>query len=338
MRGRNRSSSGHGDERLENVALYHFVWDVPDLGYSWREDLAACPGIYDEGEPPFLVVNAGTGWRHRPMEEWPLLYTAFAALDGLPESILAFASKYGWLGVGVDIAPPAGGQLDLGEPLARWDTEIGKLRTAARVWDWLQAGDAGKLGQHIVWPNADQVRLIHGFIGDRRIRAGDVKTYDRHRSQVLTMAEAAKATPGKMGRLDYERIAGRGMNSHEEEFRKWHLGEVVRPAQLWLVQTVNKVLAEHVSPAILLSRDSGKEYEVRPFVRPHNLLGAMWLQLSQDVSGRRRLRRCEECGGWMDVTECRKSKRMHDSCSARLRKQRYRARKRQEGDGQASPP
>ncbi len=58
--------------------------------------------------------------------------------------------------------------------------------------------------------------------------------------------------------------------------------------------------------------------------RPIHLRSAFWLQLSNIVTGARKLKRCEICQEFMDVTGNKTSKRVHQQCSLRERMRRYR--------------
>src|ERR1700733_10551681 len=61
----------------------------------------------------------------------------------------------------------------------------------------------------------------------------------------------------------------------------------------------------------------GESIKLVPSIRATSLIAALWLQFSEYVSGSRRIRRCEECKQFMDVTECVRpgAKRVHDRCS-----------------------
>jgi hypothetical protein len=65
-----------------------------------------------------------------------------------------------------------------------------------------------------------------------------------------------------------------------------------------------------------------------------NLSKTLWLQAAGAVAGQRKVKKCEapDCGRYMDVTSSSRpgGRRMHESCSERLKKQRYRKKKRRQ--------
>jgi hypothetical protein len=100
--------------------------------------------------------------------------------------------------------------------------------------------------------------------------------------------------------------------------------------QLRLQDRINAKLRRYPPELRLLKNQKGN---LERFVVPESLLGAMWLQLSEVVSGQKRFRRCDVCGLWCEVTHKRRNWRMHPECSDRARSARYRERLRS-GQGQ----
>jgi len=84
----------------------------------------------------------------------------------------------------------------------------------------------------------------------------------------------------------------------------------------------------HVFYAFRLSGEA-----VVPEVRPVGLLAAAWLGFGEVVSGQRRIRPCEVCGQWMDITDTARptAKRMHERCAHARRVRRWRQAKRERG-------
>ena len=62
---------------------------------------------------------------------------------------------------------------------------------------------------------------------------------------------------------------------------RWEPGDIVRPAKLFIAQEVNRHLREHVSPQLLFDRSN----ELRPYIRPFTLLGAIWFQMYEAFTG-----------------------------------------------------
>jgi hypothetical protein len=119
-------------------------------------------------------------------------------------------------------------------------------------------------------------------------------------------------------------IADRDKRIRPEAFQQWKSGDLEGPARLHLLSTVNKTLKGEASPQLVISGAG-----IEPRTVPHNLLGAIWLQLFDLIHGSKRARRCSFCGKLMDVTGEKRPKRMHASCSNKKRQQEYK--KRREG-------
>ena len=195
------------------------------------------------------------------------------------------------------------------------------MRMLWHVWQWVQRRDTGKLGQHIIWIDRNRVRFTFIMIG-KEIEPG---RFYLTRLEDLKYRAREEKRPALM--LD-EPIAD-ARDQYRELFKRWKYGEVLAPARLYLTEQINKKMKKLAGNLSLRLFMDEKE-ELRGFIVPYSLLAAMWLGLYQAITGERRVRQCEICGEYMDVTENRKTKRMHDRCSQRVRTARSRRKKRQE--------
>lgn len=100
----------------------------------------------------------------------------------------------------------------------------------------------------------------------------------------------------------------------------WKRGDVFGPARLLIAEQFNEHMRQMASPMVLINSKGG----FRPHSAPASLLGALWLEFGELITGVRKQAPCELCGKLMDVTENRSHKRMHSHCSLRLRMARYR--------------
>jgi len=275
-----------------DLDLYQFRWPVPDKGFIWEENLTTDSNAVQNRQPPFLIDNPESEWQHyyRPLEKTDLLFK-FAGLEADLESIRAFANKYGRLGVGTMYYPPAGGNVVYGESFAVWMRAVNRLKTWVQIWLWIEERDAGKLGQVVRWSN-DFARVELVFENNALPLRG------------------------------FHVIASKETNYRAEFFDRWRPGDVYGPAKLALLEAVNKELKGAVSPCLLLKKDGS----LGGFLRPHNLLGALWFQLYQAITGERRYRRCEVCQGWMDTTDSRRHIKQHPECRNRRNARITRAR------------
>ena len=89
----------------------------------------------------------------------------------------------------------------------------------------------------------------------------------------------------------------------------------------WFVNFVNFHLVSGTETFLCLDSHGHPE----PHTTPINLKTALWLQVSQIMTGITEIRPCAICGEMMDVTGNTRRKRVHAACSLRERMKRYRS-------------
>ncbi|MGH2359620.1 MAG: hypothetical protein ACRDGM_03645 [bacterium] len=289
----------------ESVDLIHFAWSIPDRGYTWDADARAEPRLGGKGEPPFLLVHPKTTRTRQysplpfdePGREEAPLFQRFADIEPTQDAILKFANEYGWLGVDEPAISPyypgvkAGEHIvTTGESLDRWRREIVELREASIIWRWLDEEDEEAMARAVRWESDGCVCVTVPRKSGRALREREILFHKRLQEDLFRLL-----------RRDDPSVA-------------------VRSA---LLRTLNKKLRGLVSPCLLLDRKG----QLRGFLRPHHMLGAIWLQLYQAVTGQRRLRTCQYCAGLMDVTGSRTDKAAHHKCMRREKTYRLRRKK-----------
>jgi hypothetical protein len=266
--------------------LYDFRWHVPEAGYQWTK-------VEVQRQVWSVLEPAGRKERHyEPLKEYKTLFREFASTPPTPEGVLAFANRYGPLGVltdGVHRLHPAVARLKgiPGERFEVWCKEINTLKAAVDLWDMVQQEDEAGLSRHIRWsPDKKSVCLTH---------LPDKKSVD---------------------------------DDFLEEFPDPDLfspGEVIRPALFYVQSLVNRVLGdnERVSPQLVYDEQRGR---MVLSLLPETLLGALWLQFAQAIGGNKEYRACHVCGKWFEVSpEMTRSDRR--TCSDSCRSKAYRERK-----------
>lgn len=267
-----------------------FEWYVFEDKFEWRR----CT-VKDGLTLSFLCPKRGGCGRiaYDPLAHAEL-FDRFSRLYS-PESIVAFADQYGWLGLDGNYGPEFDGCF--GEDLGQWMHQISEMRIVLELWDLIQANDVRALKEFIHWRE--------GYVEFccRLLQGGEIRGVQR--------------TP-KTG-FRYEVIA----HSHlyGRHFATWKRGEVSRPATLFVTNIVNNALRGQISSVAVLDSDG----TLTPYYNPTCLLAALWLQIYQQITGQTKFRRCGICGNRMDVTKNRRHKRVHESCSHRMRMQRYRS-------------
>ena len=113
-------------------------------------------------------------------------------------------------------------------------------------------------------------------------------------------------------------IAGPGFN--QKWLRSFRTDDFIGPASLYLATEVNRHLRKCASVGIGLV---GK-YRFEPYQTPVNLLSAIWIRVSEVLTGKRKLKLCAICNKFLDVTDSRSHKLVHKSCSVRERVRKWR--------------
>ena len=175
--------------------------------------------------------------------------------------------------------------------------ELGSLLC---LWDMVQNRDAGKLGQVIIWPDNDQVKLWMGSRYNETRRGWEIYPLKDPRGQFAT----------------FYLIASRRHPFDRELFQRWRRGDIIEPAKYYVCHQVNKRLEGHVHPQVLpLLQD-----EVYLF--PKTLLAAMWLMFMWEITGKVRVICCPSCGFWAEQVD-----RRQNYCSSACKQRAYRERK-----------
>src|SRR5262249_11917713 len=152
------------------------------------------------------------------------------------------------------------------------------LREAVRVWDMVSDGDLDGLAEVIKWesrgvvhyePPAGVIRQLGGppwseVAADQRRH---FKGYDLLRGQPWLRVSIPE-------------------------------GDLVRPALQFVYELVNAELTRNVSP--VLAWDAARNRTLLPEL-PHNLLGAIYLQLAEAIRSNRLSRRCQVCRRWFEL-------------------------------------
>jgi hypothetical protein len=232
------------------------------------------------------------------------LFRIFAGTPATPEGILKFANDYGRLGseemqvIGVPaesaqgsvaqpgVAMPVGE----GEPFAAWVLEIMSMRQALALWDMHEVGDNATIRRHVRW--VDSTRVV----------------YARHPADTSEPASSSGV----------ETIA-----DSPEVLALFTPGDIMRPALWYLQKVVNAHLEGRVSPRLLWSRDEGRP---QLFIRPHSLIGVLWLQFAQAIDGHKTYRECLHCGKWFELSPELGIRKHRVYCSNACRTRAYRDR------------
>jgi hypothetical protein len=266
-----------------------FVSGVDVSGYEWRTLPTKRQMTEGYAEQRVLVPKVWGGeTREVSLEKHLGLYTTFATLEPTEEAVQDFADLYGMLGVPTFVKYPSnipGKHIGRhGELLHHWRHEIDEMRRTAELWSLLSGGDEDAIGGHALW---------------------------------------------QKGRLFFQNLPGTGVGSFEPAFESAEEQEraclapndLRTPALICLKRWMDRPLKNHVgSKLILNSREKKLEYTYAP----RNLLGALWLQVSELVTGVVEIHYCRECGEPILIKKGgvgeRQGRSDNELCGARCRK------------------
>lgn len=284
-------------------------------------------------EGPFLIEAPGaTGWyRHnRLLQDETTMFTQFAETSPDQQGILEFANKYGMLTRGetevtttkfssgsepvscrqwltVDNQPkvptlPA-------ESLAFWQREIIEMGRLFKVWKW--ATNTNKTGR--LEPDYASIQRVISWTDDGRVVKYQLPVYLGVDNPGFTSGTLADT------------------HEHPEIFKRFKRDNPLLPAQFLVQHLTNKKMGDledkgiaSIRPRLLMNTED----KTGPYLRPSNLLAALWLQFYQAFIGERCYKRCAyfRCGKWEDVTAKRSDWTMHEFCSNSKRQAEYRKR------------
>jgi hypothetical protein len=323
------------------VGLYRADFPVPDRGYRWvsgfqhpdsgKIDLVRSSDgrgfsttrkdwLAGAAEHQFLMESEDTTehWRKHPAQE---LYLEFAKLELTTDAILRFANKHGRLGIpkflyspevdysrvsGLHQLLPAGSDprskfavnervfgkpLVAGEGFYQWRNELRLYQTFFRIWEWTASRNTSALRRRIRWrTDGSGVHLNTG--------------------------------------LDFIDC----WITRADDPEGWSMlprGRLIEPAKAFVTQQVTAKLRGNVVTGLYYAGKAPDPFKIEIGLQPVNLLTAVWVQFAELLTGKRIFKACEECGEWMDISECARkgSKRLHERCSRARRMRKWRKEK-----------
>lgn len=214
------------------------------------------------------------------------LFQEFARLRATRDAIVEFAGKYGDLLSKGPFVAVIGTTPLTGTSFGRWKAEIGDMRVIVGLWEDIEQKREERLRKIVTIDSSKGVRYA-------------IRTPKGERRRWLQHPDLADSslTPFKPG-------------------------DVFLPARYALQYEINTRLADTeivTIPQLAWTPDQNQ----RLIFKPSSILAAMWLQLSQAVTGELQLKICEACGKYFqagpggrraDATTC------SDACRQRKRR------------------
>lgn len=235
-----------------------------------------------------------------PLLDQTGLFRTFAFTETKPESIVKFANRFGPLGCceeNVYLDCCTAGVLTCGEPFEVWEREIDKMSWCVNLWDKTKTKDT------------DGIELLLGLSALR-----DISSYPAcdpiPNQPFFTYSQRAFST------IEQQRVAACHIDNL---FPK----DSIRKALAWLEYEISKRMNTNIISTVFLS--NSERTNVNLYMRPSNLLGAMWLQLAESISTGKNYQKCNTCDNWFEFgTETHRKTRLY--CSDACRKLAYKRR------------
>lgn len=244
-------------------------------------------------------------YREYSVADCPGLYRTFASLELTSASILQFADEFGYIGVGVDIST--------GGNASPFDSLAGCSDTVEFLHDW-----ANEI--RMMKSSVETLNALDRFAGTNPAALSKMLSHREGNWHVKSEYLPCYKAQGDIEWIDLAVWSG----EHPSRFDDIASGDIVRAATEFLIRIANSRLEGRVSSRLIWDGRQGKTALAH---RPASLLGAMWLQFAEELTGESKCRPCIECG---TVFEMVRSDKMF--CSEACQK-RYGRRKAKQADG-----
>jgi hypothetical protein len=254
------------------------------------------------------VDPAGPVRWYQPLRKNTALFRAFGAIEPAYQEggVIQFANQYGLLG-----DPPAGyhfnvPDLSLLESIKTWDNllvwrnAINAMRDMVRLWDAVRVPDHARLKKYIIWQSDHEV------------------IFDNQEPYIAPSVQVIASSDEREGWFAY--------------FKQ---GDLVTPAWFHLMATVNMWLTGLVNADL---QWDGAALGLVTRIVPSSLLGALWLQFHQAISGKKDYLQCAVCKTWFELTPKvnRSTKRYcSDACRSQALRDRHKRAQHMHEEGQS---
>lgn len=226
------------------------------LNREWRED--------DSGAPAYREYSAA---------DHPGLYRQFAALELTSASMLQFAHTFGLIGVGEDIAT--------GEDTP-FDSHAGYTDTVEFLHDWADEIE-------IMKSSVEMLNALDRLTGPDPAALSEMLSYREGSWHARLEYLSGYTDQGDIAWMDLTVWS----EVHPSRFEDLGPEDIVQAATEFLSRIVNSRLEGRVSSRVIWDDSREKTLLVH---RPTSLLGVMWLQFAEELTGESEYRPCIECG------------------------------------------
>ena len=272
---------------------------VPDAGFEW---VAGEWGpLKHHRKELFLVPRLGPSQVVTPPTD---VYLELLNVKPDEQSTLDFANRFGRLGLENTHFHHGDGRVGFGESSGGWGLEIAEFKASFEMWQAAKDRDVKLLKRHAA--EMGDLEQLESMLARMKMPLVDAWAH-------WAKGYVVDSINRHLGAALWHRTGDHGCFSPACNFQQ-------RPARM----------TNHLCYRLNLRKNRQGETEVNGELIAQSLLTTIWLQFADLICGRKAVHICQVCHRYMDVTETdrRGSKRMHSSCSRRIRMQRYRERAR----------
>jgi transposase-like protein len=275
-----------------------FQWKVAESGYEWlvrgdHKDVLQPIGMYKR-----MIPHANPRWAKyggmmpevktrliAPLEESTSLFLTFAHATPTRAGIKTFADSYGLLSHAFYAPDEVWTDVTFND----WVENILWFRLAVSLWELIRNRDMEGLASYIRWNACSEV-WIDTFEASCDSESPSVRT---PKSVFPYLDLDVHVHPGKDELLPVLHIQGELVPG------SCIPGDLVHPAQAFLLELTNQFLTETVSPRMV--RVPSLERTALRF-QPGSLLSALWLQFSLAMTGDQGYQQCPNCQVYFELS------------------------------------
>jgi len=243
---------------------------------------------------------------YSPSKETLILFKLFSDMNSAPESYVDFANKYGTLKhAEILFLDDRKDNYVFGESILFWYRQQWMLKYAGLLWEWIKNNDKEKLSLVIKWKDERNIDF----------QLGSQQTMENFISNKFSWTGYAYVF--HFGKLECcinnnYRLSGKISNVYAIR-QQTQVGDILLPAINLLQSIINYYLYTYPTKLTLFYNVKKRHYQQH--LTPTNLLGAMWYQFQQVITGERKIKQCPICRQWSDVTTIKGSWEKHRDCA-----------------------
>jgi hypothetical protein len=245
----------------------NFQWSAPKAGFEWEPGDWVAEETHATASSLLVVLKARETAQstYAPLQQETGLFRELAEVPPTQEGILAFANRYGNLGL-VAYYAAAGSMHDeqeygrFGEPLESWIQEIAAMKEAVELLDLVRRRDETALSRKLRW----RAKPVEG--------TPPCWVYESSAGSVPVHGGTSPYTPA----------------------------DIFAPALGLLTRWVNERLWGNTTLSLASDRTEGKPLLE---IKVGTLRIALWVQLAQAIVQPADYRRCKTCGRWFAVPD-----------------------------------